>query len=189
MRRILMCLLVILAGACSLRGAIETMTSPEDRAFAQEMVERLRRGDQAWLQRHFHPDLWAESGKQLASVPGMFPDSPGETEITSYNFSTSTTNGRTQRRREFTLVTQGGGRWTVTTFTTYSSGGPDQVVQWRVTPHATEPPELAMLNAMDRMLPWIWGGVLAVLLAAAGLIFWLVRRGRRKHRAQAAGTP
>jgi hypothetical protein len=188
MRRIWLTLLVLVIGACSMRGAIETMTSPADRAFAQEMVTRLRSGDQEWLERHFHPDLWAQSGKQLAGVPAMFPQAPGETEITSFNTSTSMTNGRTERRREFTLVTHGGGRWTVTSFRTFSDGGPDKVVEWRVVPHSTEPPELVVLNAVDSALPWIWGGVLVFLLGTGALIVWLVRRSRRKHAAQ-TGTP
>ena len=57
--RLALALVFLLAAACSMRSAIETLTSPEDRAFAQEMVTRLRSGDEAWLQRHFDPALWA----------------------------------------------------------------------------------------------------------------------------------
>ncbi|WP_162806264.1 hypothetical protein [Sphingosinicella terrae] len=188
MRRILLCLLAILAGACSLRGALETMTAPEDRAFAQEVVERLRRGDQAWLQRHFDPELWAQSAKQLPQVPSLFPADAGTTEITSFQTSTSVANGATRRERRFTLVTHGGGRWTVTSFQTYSVGGPDRIVQWQVVPHETAPPELRMLDAVDRALPWIWGGLLFLVAAIAALIFWLMRRSRRRRDAQ-SGTP
>ena len=56
MRRIVLLLLVLLAGACSMRSAIEAMSSPEDRASAEEMVERLRRGDSEWLRARFDPD-------------------------------------------------------------------------------------------------------------------------------------
>ncbi len=185
-------LMLALLGACSMRSAINSLTSPEDRAFAQEMVTRLRNGDQGWLQQRFHPELWAESGKQLGSVPGLYPSVPGTTEIVAFNVSSSMTGGGTERNKEFTLVTHGGGRWTVTSFRTYSTGGPDQVVQWRVTPHDAEPPELAMLNGIDAVLPWVWGGIVAGILLFGGLIFWLVRRSRRKHdplMGQGTGTP
>jgi hypothetical protein len=178
-------LLVLLAGACSMRSLIESMTSPEDRAFAQEMVERLRSGDESWLQQHFDPQLWAQSGKQLAQVPGLFPDVPGTTEITSYSFSTNNRGGAVERTREFTLVTHGEGRWTVTSFRTYSAGGPDRVVQWSVVPHDSPPAAMTAMKA----IPWIIGAVVVLLLLFALLIFWLVRRSRRKHRTQLAGTP
>lgn len=185
MRRVIILLLALLAGACSMRTMIEAMTSPEDRAFATEMVERLRQADGAWLQRQFDPELWAQSGKQLAQVPALFPEVPGTTEITSYSVSTSNRGGAVERTREFTLVTHGAGRWTVTSFRTYSAGGPDRVVQWSVVPHDSPPPALTAMNA----LPWIFGTALALLVLFIGLIIWLVRRSRRKHRNQLVGTP
>ena len=174
-------LVFLLAAACSMRSAIETLISPEDRAFAQEMVTRLRSGDEAWLQRHFDPALWAESGKQLAQLPSLYPAEVEATEIVGANVSTNMSGGGTTRNKEFTLVTHGGGRWTTTTFRTYSDGGPDRVVQWRVTPHEQPPPELAMIETWDSMVPWIWAGLLIGLTAVAALIVWLVRRSRRRR--------
>ena len=176
--------LILLLGACSMRSALNALTSPEDRAFAEQMVQRLRQGDEAWLRERFRADLWAQSAKQIGQAPALYPSVPGTTEITSFNVSTRVTNGRTERERQFTLVTHGGGRWTVTTFRTYAAGGPDQVVQWSVTPHSSEPPELAMMNAWESMLPWVWTGAILVLAGIGLLIIWLVRRSRHK---QAAG--
>lgn len=176
-------LLLMTLSACSMRSAIETLSSEQDRAFAQEMVDRLRRGDRAWLQRHFDPSLWIRSAGPLEAAPGMFPREAGTTEIIGSNISANIVNGRTERSKEFTLVTEGGGRWTVTRFRTYSTGGPEQVVEWRVTPHDSIPPELAMLRAWDRMLPWVWAGLVVTVVGFGALIVWLVRRSRRKHRA------
>jgi len=174
-------LMLLLLGACSLRGTINSFTPEADRAFAREMVTSLRGGDRAWLQRHFDPELWARSGEQLAAVPSLFPKESGTTEMVAFNISTSLSGGRTERSKEFTLVTHGGGRWTMTGFRTYSTGGPDRVVQWSVVPHATIPPELELLDAMDRMLPWVWAGLAVILVGLGSLVFWLVRRSRRKH--------
>jgi len=174
-------LLLLLLAACSMRGALDALTSEEDRAFAREMVSRLRSGDQAWLQQRFAPELWTESGKQLAQVPALFPSEPGATELIGFNISTNMTGGRTERSKEFTLVTHGGGRWTVTSFRTFSTGGPDQVVQWSVVPHSARPPELAVIEGWDAALPWVWGAMAVTLLAVGGLIVWLVRRSRRRH--------
>ena len=179
--RQLVLVLLVLLSACTMRGALDALTSEEDRAFAQEMVSRLRSGDEAWLQQRFQPDLWAQSGKQLGGVPALFPSETGTTELIGFNISTNMTSGRTERNKEFTLVTHGGGRWTVTSFRTYSTGGPDQVVQWSVVPHSTRPPELAVIEGWDRAVPWVWGALLVTLAAVVALIVWLVRRSRRKH--------
>ena len=173
--------LILLLGACALRSAINAMTSEEDRAFAQAMVDNLRRGNSAWLEQHFQPELWQQSGKQMTDVPGMFPRETGTTEIVSFSTSTNMSDGRSQRNKEFTLVTHGGGRWTVTRFRTYSMGGPDRVVEWSVVPHGSPPPELTMIETWDAMVPWIWGALIVTLAGVALLIIWLVRRSRRKR--------
>ena len=45
--RALVLILVALLAACSMRSALNALTSEEDRAFAHQMVERLRAGDSA----------------------------------------------------------------------------------------------------------------------------------------------
>ena len=170
-----------LLAACTMRSAIDSFTSEEDRAFAQAMVDHLRAGDADWLQGRFEPSLWEQSAKRIGEASQLYPDVPGETRIVSFSVSSGTTNGSFERRKEFTLVTEGAGRWTVTHFRTHSTGGPDQVVEWRVTPHSSAPPELTIIEAWDRMVPFVWAGMLIVLVGVGALIFWLVRRSRRKH--------
>jgi hypothetical protein len=182
-RRFVALVFVLLLGACSLRSAMNAMTSPEDRAFAQAMVDSLKGNNQAWLERHFHPDLWAESGKQLGGVPALYPPAPGPTELVSYSFNSNNIGSASaERTQEFTLVTEGGGRWAVTRFRTRAAGGgPAQIVQWSVVPHRTEPAELAMLKTMDKAVPWIWAGVVAMLLLIAGIVVLIVRHNRRRR--------
>jgi hypothetical protein len=174
-------LTLLLLGACSMRGVVENFTSDQDRAFAGEMVKRLRAADEAWLRRHFAAELWARSSAELASVPARFPSEAGRTELIAVNIAVNSVNGRTERNKEFTLATQGGGRWTVTSFRTYSADGPDKVVQWSVVAHSTRPPEVAMFETWDSALPWFWGGMAVTLCGIGGLVFWLVRRSRRRH--------
>lgn len=187
--RHLFLVMLLLLGACSMRGAIDALTSEEDRAFAQEMVSRLRSGDQAWLQQRFAPELWMQSGKQLGQVPSLFPGGTGTTELIGFNISTNMSGGRTERNKQFTLVTHGGGRWTVTSFRTFSTGGPDQVVQWSVVPHSAPPPELAMIEGWDKAVPWVWAGLLVTLAAVIALIAWLVRRSRQRRDPLAGHRP
>jgi hypothetical protein len=179
--RHLFLLMLLVLGACSMRGTIDAVTPAADRAYAQDIVWRLRKGEPAGLLRSFTPELWVKSNAQIAAVPSMFPTEAGTTELIGFNISTSMADGRTERSKEFTLVTHGGGRWTVTRFQTYSDGGRDLVVQWSVVPHSAIPPELAVIEAWDNMLPWIWAGLAVILLGGGSLIFWLVRRSRRVH--------
>jgi hypothetical protein len=185
--RVLLLVMLALLGACTMRSALDALTGPQDRALAQEMVERLRRGDAAWLQSRFQPDLWVQSGKQIQQAQALYPDVPGTTELVGFNVSSNLSGGAAERTKEFTLVTHGGGRWTVTTFRTFSTGGPDQIVQWSVTPHATPPPQLTVMQTWDAAVPWIWAALVVLLLSVGALIVWLVRR--RGRRRQASGTP
>lgn len=181
-RRLCVLLLVGLLAACSLRGAMNAMTSEEDRAFAQAMVDNLRSGNQAWLEQHFAPELWQASAKELGDVPALYPSVPGTTELVSYNFQSNNLGSGAQRTQEFTLVTEGGGRWAVTRFRTFAAGGAaPRVTQWSVVPHATAPPELTMLRAMDRAVPWMWAGAGFVLLLVVGIVVLIVRSNRRKR--------
>jgi hypothetical protein len=185
-RAILLAVLALL-GACTMRSALDTLTSPEDRALGREMVEHLRRGDAAWLQSQFRPDLWAQSSKQINQAPALFPNVPGTTELVSFSISSSRSGEATERSKEFMLVTYGRDRWTVTRFRTFSTGGPDQVVQWSVTPHTSPPPELTLLKTWDAAVPWIWAGLTVLLLSIGALVVWLVRRSGKRR--QASGTP
>lgn len=169
-----------LLAACSMRAAIDAMSSPEDRAFAQEAVDRLRRADSVWLQQRFEPGLWAQSSAQIAQVPELFPDVPGETQLVGYSVNSNLTNGVTQSTKEFTLITEGGGRWTTTRVMTRSAGGPEQIVAWSVEPHDQQPPELAFAEGWERMIPWLWGGVIFILLVAGGIVFLIIRHVGRK---------
>lgn len=181
-RRLCVLLLVGLLAACSMRSAMNAMTSEEDRAFAQAMVDNLRGGNQEWLERHFEPQLWQESAKQLGEVPALYPTVPGTTELVSYNFNSSNVGGGAERSQEFTLITEGGGRWAVTRFRTFAAGGAaPRVVQWSVVPHTTAPAELTMLRAMDRAVPWMRAGAGFVLLLVAGIVVLIVRSNRRKR--------
>lgn len=179
--RALVLVLVALLAACSMRSALDALTSPEDRAFAETMVERLRGGDAEWLEGRFRSDLWEQSGKDALGASELYPSGEARTEIVGFQISSHNSGGATERSKEFTLVTHGGGRWTVTHFRTLSTGGPDQVVEWRVTPHDRPPPELVMIESWDKAVPWLWATMLVALLAAAGLIVWLVRRSRRRQ--------
>lgn len=185
--RALILLALAFLAACTMRSAMDALTSPEDRAFAQAMVDNLRGGNEAWLQQHFRADLWEESQGQLAQARSFYPAAPERTDIVAFSISSNGVGATAQRRKDFTLVTQGGGRWTVTRFETYAQGGADQVVAWRVVPHTTPPAELTMIETWDAAVPWIWAGLVVVLVLVVGIVVLIVRHNRRKRDQLRAG--
>jgi len=168
--------------ACSMRTAMEAISSPEDRAFADRMVRSLRSGDRNWLEQQFDAGLWKQSAGQLDEASRLYPDVPGTTEMIGFHIATNTVNGVTERTREVTMVTHGNGRWTITAYRTHARDGPDRVVEWRVTPYDSAPPELVMIETIDRLMPWLWAGLVLGLLIAAGIILLIVRANQRRQK-------
>jgi hypothetical protein len=189
--RAILLLLALLLGACSMRSAIDALSSPEDRAFAQDFVAKMRRGDVKSLEPVFDPGVWRESEPQFAGAPRLYPPTEGTTELIGYQFNTSSTNGVTTRVKNYTLVTHDASHWTTTVIQTRSDrNGPDRIVGWNVNGGPEMPPLYRQYQSVEAAIPWIRGGAIVALLAAIGLIVWLVRRSRRKRAArQGVGTP
>jgi hypothetical protein len=183
-RLLLFPLLLIAAAACSMQSAIEKFSSPEDRAFALRFVEDVRSGDEEALRPQFDPGLWAKSRDQLPQARPLFPPGEGSTRLVGYHVATQVANGASSTRKEYIAVTTDETHWTRTRIVTLAEGGPARVVEWNVDGFKEPPAELAMMEAWDSALPWIWAGMAVVLGVAGGLVFWLVRRSRRWNAAR-----
>ncbi|HEX8622983.1 MAG TPA: hypothetical protein VF718_13535 [Allosphingosinicella sp.] len=179
-RHLVLLALLTFAAACSMEAAIEKLSSPEDRAFAMRFVEEVRGGDEAALKPQFDPGLWAKSRDQLALARPLFPRGEGRTRLIGYRVATDVTNGESSTTKEFTLVTTDQARWTRTRMVTLARGGPARVVEWNVDGFDEPPPELEMYESMERLAPWLQAGALIGLIGGIALVWWLVRRSRRR---------
>jgi hypothetical protein len=180
--------LLLLAAACSLRGAIDRLVAPEDKAFAMGFVDEVRRGEMEKLRAQLDPNdpkLWATSLEGLPRARALFPVGVGETRLISYNVATSVGGGSRSTSRSFVLVTTDGRHWTKTNLATFSQGGPQKIVGWNVQGLAEPPPELVLMDGWEKALPWIRAGAALIVALAGLLIWWLVRRSRRSRRAAA----
>lgn len=180
-RQAVLLFVLMLAAACSMKSAIERLSSPEDRAFAMRFVDDVRSGDGEALRPGFNPELWAKSREQIAMARPLFPPGRGSTTLVGYQVAANVSNGDSSTRKEYILVTTDGSHWTRTRIVTLARGGPAKVVEWKVDGLNEPPPELQMYESMERLLPWLQGGALFVLLGGIGLVWWLVRRSRRRQ--------
>lgn len=174
---LLACLLA--ASACTMQGAIDGMSSPEDRAFAQRFVDALKSGKAGTLKDEFDPELWQKSLPLFEKAQAAFPKGESRTRLISYQFQSEYTAGT--RKTEFVLSTTDGQRWTRTNLVAFEQGGRRKVVGWHVEPFAEPPPDLQMFETMNRILPWIQAVGLVLLLGVIGLVGWLIRRSRRRR--------
>ena len=179
-RHLVLLTLLMLAAACSIQGTIEKLSSPEDRAFAMRFVGHVRDGKAEALEPDFDPELWAKSRDQLPSARSLFPRGRGGTRLIGYHVATNVTNGASSTTKEYILVTTDQAHWTRTRLVTLAQGGPAKVVEWNVAGFGEPPPELKMYESMERLAPWLQAGALLVLIGGIGLVWWLVRRSRRR---------
>lgn len=179
-RHLLLSSLLMLVAACSMEAAIEKLSSPEDRAFAMRFVDQIRSGDEEALRPEFDPGLWAKSRDQIPQARPLFPPGEGSTRLVGYHVAAEVTNGASSTRKEYILVTTDQKHWTRTRIVTLAQGAPAKVVEWNVNGFSEPPPELKMYESMERLAPWLQAGALILLVGGIALVWWLVRRSRRR---------
>lgn len=181
-RKLLVAGLLGLAAACSLDGAIEAMSSEQDRAMAREFVESIRQRDAAALQAMVDPQLWRRSAAQFEQAAGLFPRRTGETRLIGYRFNAQANGGASRTEKEFTLVTSDEAHWTTTRFTTVQQGGSEpMVVEWHVEGAEEPPVELEAMETVGAVFMWTGIAALVLLAGLVLLVVWLVRRSRRSR--------
>jgi hypothetical protein len=183
-RHLVLLMLLMVAAACSMEAAIEKLSSPEDRAFAMRFVDNVRSANEEALKPEFDAELWAKSREQLPLARPLFPPGRGSTRLIGYHIATNVTNGASSTRKEYILVTTDQTHWTRTRIVTLAENGPARVVEWNVNGFGEPPPELRMYESMERFVPWLQAGALILLVGGIGLVWWLVRRSRRRAEAR-----
>ncbi|QLC23818.1 hypothetical protein HFP57_01395 [Parasphingopyxis algicola] len=174
-----------LLAACSMQGMIETMTSEEDRAMAQEFVDNIRNRNDAGIEAMVDPDLWKSSADQFAQAAELFPDGESETKIIAYSMNSNGLGENARTVKDFTLVTTDERHWTTTRFSTFQQGGDPVITSWNVEGSGEPPADLEVMETVGNV--FMWAGIVALLIFAGivALIVWLVRRSKRKDRERA----
>ena len=183
--RALPSLLIFCLVACSQRTMLDTMSTPEERAFATGVVEKMRAGDLAALEPQFDPGTWQGSRPLLPRAPAEYPRAIGTTELVGYHFNRNVAlsgNSAARNATLFVLMTTDGRRWTRTSIQTVATnGGRPLIVAWNVQGTDQIPEDYRQYLAMERMIPWMRGAALGTVLAIAGAAFWFIRRRRMRR--------
>lgn len=179
---LLIAVLALALGGCSMRKMVDRMVSDEDRALAMGVLEDIRTRDASGFEAVLAPGIKADSLPQLASAANYFPASPGTTEIISYSTNSNYENGTTSRSKSFTLITTDEKSWTTTKLEFAGQDGPLQLTSWNVTGSPTKPDDLKMLETLDTVLPVAGAIVLLFGVGLIVLIILLVRRSQRRAR-------
>jgi hypothetical protein len=174
---------LLFLGACSMKTAIDRMSSADDRAFAQRFVDAMRTGTIATLRPNFDESLWADSVAQFPQARSFYPVAKGETQLVGYNVFTNIGNGVTETSKQYTMVTNGQGHWTRTVLVTRALGDREKIVGWNVEGFSEPPPELKIYESMEAAIPWLRAGAVMALLLVTALVAWLVHRSRRRRAA------
>ncbi len=184
--RYLMALLALGAlTACSMDNMIETMTSEEDRAMAQEFVDNIRTGNSADIEPMVDPEVWRNSAGQFDQAADLFPRGDVETRIIAYSMNSDGLGEGARTEKDFTLVTTDDQHWTTTRFSTLQEGGDPVIVSWSVDGSSEPPADLEVMETVGSV--FMWAGIIALVffVGIVVLIIWLVRRSRRKSQERA----
>lgn len=181
-RKYLAIFAMLFVAACSLEGAIDAMTSEEDRAMALEFVDNIRHRDAEALRAVVDPQLWAQSAGQFEQAAALYPAEEGETRFIGYSVHMDSMDDGARTEKEFTLVTTDERHWTTTRFSTVQAGGAPVVVAWNVEGSDQPPQELEAMETVGTVFMWMGIIGLVVVIGLVVLVVWLVRRSNRKRR-------
>lgn len=173
---------MLMAGACSMETALNVMSSPEERQFAQDFASNLHAGNEAWFQERMEKETWEQSQSDLKAARAYFPGARGETMITGFEFSDNRDASGQTRNVSYTLVTESGGRWVETKFLTVArGGGAPRITAWEAIPHNTRPAGLRLMEASEKAVPWIRAVLIGILAIVIGIVWAIVRYNKRKR--------
>ena len=173
----------LLLGGCSVESAIDRLATPQEKSFAQQVVNDLRTRNLARLRDRFLPETWHQAEHMLSRAAAFYPTGQVRTRLIGYHYASRLhLGGASERLVQYVLVTEGGGRWAVTALETYALGdAPPRIRSWRVRPSAQRPPELAMVDASNRMVPYMWALAAGFVLVLIGTLVAFIRYRRQKR--------
>jgi hypothetical protein len=102
-RETVVALICVLAAACSQQSFLEAMTSPEDRALSQVIIQALQSGDRAMLIKYTQPELVSKIDPVLPQMRAVVPAAGPGTAFTlvDASFASISPPGKGTIKRSF----------------------------------------------------------------------------------------
>ena len=135
MRRLLVILACLVTAACSQKTVLEKVSSPEDRALAQQTIQSLSLGDSARFLGLLHPTVRAQAAPLFLKMRAILPPPPIQVELVDARFNSFTLAGGTTTRSSFLIYeVDHGDRRAVVQMTIQKQGSEAFLTQVQVNP-------------------------------------------------------
>lgn len=190
MRALIAGILLFVLAACSIQRWNEWASTPQERAFAAQMVQAIQRGDMRQLAEASDPDTMRDfSPRMLAQIREVTPDGPAKLMTVSVNAMTA--GGETSSFKTFNYELGTGQRWAILQIILHPKGERLWLAGVYVQP-ADRSPSIAHAFSFrgKRAIHYFW---LAMMLAAVAtsitaLVLVLRTRGLRRKWLWAVGS-
>lgn len=112
MRVVIAGILLVVLAACSVQRMNAWLSTPEERAFAEEMVRTIQAGDMSRVVAVSDPETMGDfTERLLKQIRGLTP--PGPATLMTVNSNTMTANGQTRTFKTFNYELGAGQRWAI----------------------------------------------------------------------------
>lgn len=112
MRGLLLGLLALLLVGCSIEAWNNKLSTPEERAFAEQSVKAIRAGDMKWLAQRADVETMGDlSARGLEQLRSGIPDGPAK--LMTVNSNTIANGGGTRTYKAFNYEMGAGQRWAI----------------------------------------------------------------------------
>lgn len=173
MRRAILILMLLFLGACSTEQMIERMTTPRERAVAQQAVDALIAGDYEKFDEVIDPPLRDEmTPEAMKAAQPLMPKGKAALQ----GIFVETNAGKTHK--SFTYHAGSGDRWAIIQITLRTAPGDVVVAGYRVWPQDHAPannPGSATIGVVHYL--WIVGMMVALGTTLTALVMVLRTRG------------
>lgn len=181
MRKVLACVLLLCLAACSQKGWIDALSSPQEQRLALETAEEFRNGATDKIAQRTQPELKADLARGATEVRPILERAQGPFTIETVYVARQNDGPVT---KTFTLQAGSGQSWALAEIVFQGTPGSLQLAGFHVWPAKSDPSRLNDFNISKRgLLGNIWlllmFGCVALCITAVVLIWrgrWLNRR-------------
>lgn len=176
MRVLLVGLLTLLLSACTVASWNERLSTPEERAFAEQNVRAIQSGDMRWLAKVADPDTMGNfSAKQLAQIRALTPAGPAN--LITVTVSTLSSGSQTATYKTFSYELGAGQRWAMLQIYLHPASGSIQLAGLHVFPLDRSPSEANALSFAGKgAIHYLWLALMVAAVATSLTAFVLILR-------------